>query len=154
LYREYFQTLQSNVPNHEDFEKYILPTLQQDIGDVYEVFESIEEIPCGAASILGQAHKGVLKETDEEVVIKVQYPDAVWQVPADIECVGDLLKVCVFFGVVDEDASKLSYDEFARQFLSELDYVNEMQNLKDIRASSLDKNAPYLANGIVVPHVY
>jgi aarF domain-containing kinase len=153
LYREYFRTLQSNVPNHEDFEKYILPTLQEELGDVYKIFESIEEIPCGAASI-GQAHKGILKETNEEVVIKVQYPNAVWQVPADIECVGDLLKVCVFFGVVDEDASRLSYDEFARQFLSELDYVNEMQNLKDIHASSLDPKAPYLANSVVLPHVY
>lgn len=153
LYREYFRTLQSNVPNHEDFANFILPTLQQELGDVYHLFESIEEIPCGAASI-GQAHKATLKKTKEEVIIKVQYPNAIWQVPADIECVGDLLKLCVFFGVVDEAAATLSYDEFARQFLSELDYVNEMKNLKEVHESSLDPNAPYLAHGVVLPRVF
>lgn len=153
LYREYFRTLQSNVPNHEDFTNFILPTLQEELVDVYNIFASIEEIPCGAASI-GQAHKAVLRDTKEEVIIKVQYPTAVWQVPADIECVGDLLKLCVFFGVVDEAAATLSYDEFARQFLSELDYVNEMQNLKEVHESSLDPNAPYLMNNVVLPCVF
>jgi hypothetical protein len=152
-YREYFRTLQSNVPNHEDFMEFILPTLRQELGDVDEIFDMVEDLPCGAASI-GQAHKAILKATGEEVIIKVQYPNAMWEVPADIECVGDLLQLCVFFGVVDESASKLSYEEFARQFLSELDYVNEMQNLKDVHASSLDPNAPYLSNGVVLPRVF
>ena len=152
-YREYFRTLQSNVPNHEDFAEFILPTLQQELGDVYAIFDSIDEIPCGAASI-GQAHKATLKQSGEEVIIKVQYPNAIWQVPADIECVGDLLKLCVFFGVVDESAATLSFEEFARQFLSELDYVNEMQNLKEVHKSSLDPSAPYLANGVILPRVF
>jgi hypothetical protein len=153
IYREYFRTLQSNVPNHEDFSQFILPTLQQELGDVYGIFETIEEIPCGSASI-GQAHKAVLKQSGEEVIVKVQYPNAIRQVPADIECVGNLLKLCVFFGVVDEAASKLSYEEFARQFLSELDYVNEMHNLKEVYESSLNPNAPYIANGIILPRVF
>ena len=153
LYREHFRTLQSNVPNHEDFTEFILPTLQDELGNVHDIFDNIEEMPCGAASI-GQAHRATLKESGEDVIIKVQYPNAVWQVPADIECVGDLLKLCVFFGVVDESASKLGYEEFARQFLSELDYVNEMQNLTEVHASSLDPKAPYLTNGVVLPHVF
>lgn len=153
LYREHFRTLQSNVPNHEDFEEFILPTLQDELGNVYDIFEKIEEIPCGAASI-GQAHRATLKENGEDVIVKVQYPNAIWQVPADIECVGDLLNLCVFFGVVDESASKLGYEEFARQFLSELDYVNEMQNLIEVHASSLDPKAPYLSNGVVLPRVF
>ena len=34
-----------------------------------------------------------------------------------------LLKLMVFFGAVDEGPATLSYDEFSRQFMAELDYV-------------------------------
>mmetsp|Transcript_22649 Transcript_22649/g.55972 ORF Transcript_22649/g.55972 Transcript_22649/m.55972 type:complete len:498 (-) Transcript_22649:78-1571(-) len=153
-YREYFRTLQSNVPGHEDFEKIVKPTLEKELGkSIDEIFESVEEIPCGAASI-GQAHKAILKETGERVIIKVQYPDAKWQVPADIACVGEFLQVCVWFGLVDEDSSRLSYDEFARQFLSELDYEMEKENLQGVYESSLDPSAPYQGKGVVLPRVY
>mmetsp|Transcript_13017 Transcript_13017/g.19472 ORF Transcript_13017/g.19472 Transcript_13017/m.19472 type:complete len:637 (+) Transcript_13017:87-1997(+) len=155
-YREYFRTLQSNVPNHEDWVTVVKPTLERELGAPLEdIFESINEIPCGAASI-GQAHKATLKCDDArgEVIVKVQYPNAKWQVPADIECVGQFLQLCVWFGLVDESASKLSYEEFARQFLSELDYTNEMQNLKAVYESSLDPNAPYMKQRVVLPQVF
>jgi len=154
-YREYFRTLQSNVPNHEDWVTVVKPTLERELGAPLEdIFESINEIPCGAASI-GQAHKATLRsDAGEEVIVKVQYPNAKWQVPADIECVGQFLQLCVWFGLVDESASKLSYEEFARQFLSELDYTNEMQNLKSVYESSLDPNAPYMRQRVVLPEVF
>eukprot|EP00985_Skeletonema_marinoi_P016809 scaffold9077_cov92-Skeletonema_marinoi.AAC.2 len=155
-YREYFRTLQSNVPNHEDWVTVVKPTLERELGAPLEdIFESINEIPCGAASI-GQAHKATLKCDDArgEVIVKVQYPNAKWQVPADIECVGQFLQLCVWFGLVDESASKLSYEEFARQFLSELDYTNEMKNLRAVYESSLDPNAPYMKQRVVLPQVF
>lgn len=161
-YREYFRTLQSNVPNHEDWITVVKPTLERELGGPLEdIFESIDEVPCGAASI-GQAHKATLKRSksnkiakeQEEVIVKVQYPNAKWQVPADVECVGQFLQLCVWFGLVDETASNLSYEEFARQFLSELDYTNEKQNLKAVYESSIDPNAPYIKQGVVLPQVY
>ena len=87
-----------------------------------ELFEPIDEIPYGATSI-GQVHYAstTLRGTKEEVTVKVQYQDAAWQVPVDIECVGQFLQLCVWFGLVDESASKMSYEEFSRQFLAELD---------------------------------
>ena len=153
-YREYFRKLQSNVPGSCEFEAVVKPTIENELGaPLDEIFESIDEIPCGAASI-GQAHRATLKESKEEVIVKVQYPNARWQVPADIECVGDFLTLCVWFGVVDESASKLSYDEFSRQFLAELDYERETDNLKRVYQSSLDPNAPYMKLGVIIPRVY
>jgi hypothetical protein len=168
-YRALFRKLQSDVPNVSDFETVIRPTLlaEFEISNLDEVFATIDAIPCGAASI-GQAHRAVLigkgggvaggnvrggggGGTGEEVVVKVQYPNARWEVPADIECVGDLLKLCVFFGVVDGTSSKLSHDEFSRQFLMELDYATEFDNLKSVHASSLDPSAPYARRGVVIP---
>jgi aarF domain-containing kinase len=184
-YRKLFRTLQSSVPGHEEFETVIKPTLEAAFGmPLGELFESIDEIPCGAASI-GQAHKAKLltksqayisKSDDDssmstgnglttsenennqgnstDVIIKVQYPDAKWQVPADVECVGDFLKLCVFFGVVDESSAKLSYEEFSRQFISELDYLREARNLQEVYESSLDPEAPYIKHGVEIPKVF
>ena len=94
------------------------------------------------------------KEKGEEVIVKVQYPNAKWQVPADISSVGQFLQLCVYFGIVDETSSKLSYEEFARQFLSELDYANGRNNLQLVYTSSLDPNAPYIKRGVVLPRVF
>lgn len=160
-YREYFRTLQSSVPTHEDWETIVKPTLERELGvsNLNEVFERIEEVPCGAASI-GQAHRATLKnntpnnKNEEQVIVKVQYPNAKWQIPADIECVGQFLQLCVWFGIVDKSSATLSYDEFARQFLSELDYTNEMHNLKLVYESSLDPNAPYARQNVVLPQVF
>jgi aarF domain-containing kinase len=153
-YRGLFRTLQSSVPGHAEFETIVKPTLEKEFGrPLGEIFSSIDEIPCGAASI-GQAHRAVLKESGEEVVIKVQYPNARWQVPADISCVGDFLKLCIYFNLVDEDLSKLSYEEFSRQFLAELEYDQERSNLEQVYTSALDPNAPYIQRGVIVPKVY
>ena len=185
-YRKLFRTLQSSVPGHEEFEAVIKPTLEAAFGvSLDELFESIDEIPCGAASI-GQAHKAKLltkshayisksgdssssmsngdglstrenesnRGNSTDVIIKVQYPDAKWQVPADVECVGDFLKLCVFFGVVDESSAKLSYEEFSRQFMAELDYLREARNLQEVYESSLDPEAPYIKRGVEIPKVF
>lgn len=169
-YRTLFRTLQSSVPGHEEFESVIRPTLESAFQKpLEEIFESIEEIPCGAASI-GQAHKAKLLVSNSngssnnnddgeencttDVIIKVQYPDAKWQVPADVHCVGDFLKLCVYFKVVDESSARLSYEEFSRQFLAELDYLQETRNLQEVYESSLDPNAPYIKRGVEVPRVF
>jgi aarF domain-containing kinase len=155
-YRVRFRTLQSDVPGWEDFgvvEAVLRQEFQVDALDT--IFSHIDKVPCGAASI-GQAHRAVLKCSGggQEVIVKVQYPDAAWQVPADIQCVGDLLKICVWAGVVDESASRLSFGEFARQFAAELDYEAERRNLHAIYTSSLDPTSPYAKWGVVVPRVH
>jgi predicted unusual protein kinase regulating ubiquinone biosynthesis (AarF/ABC1/UbiB family) len=168
-YRNAFRTLQSDVSGWEPFDEIVRPVIEAELGrPVEEIFSHVDPIPCGAASI-GQAHKATLRrpqpanggdggsETlldDEQVVIKVQYPNAKWQVPADIHCIGDFLKLCVWFGVVEESSARLSYEEFARQFLAELDYERECQNLKAIYQSTLDPEAPYQKRGVVVPQVF
>jgi predicted unusual protein kinase regulating ubiquinone biosynthesis (AarF/ABC1/UbiB family) len=58
-------------------------------------FLYLDPIPCCRDASIGQARRAILKETSEEVIIKVQYPNAAWQVPADIQCIGDLLNICV-----------------------------------------------------------
>jgi predicted unusual protein kinase regulating ubiquinone biosynthesis (AarF/ABC1/UbiB family) len=64
------------------------------------------------------------------------------------------MKLCVYAGIVDESASRMSFDEFARQFTSELDYDAERRNLHETYQSTLLPGAPYSKRGVVVPHVY
>lgn len=69
-YRVRFRTLQDSVPGHEAFAT-VRTVLERELGlPVEAVFDSLDEAPCGAASI-GQAHRGILKETGEEVIVKV-----------------------------------------------------------------------------------
>ena len=175
VYRAQFRTLQSDVPGWETFDESVRPMLERELQrPIDQVFASIDPIPCGAASI-GQAHKGVLlsrrrddnnnggdgpggKEekggVGEEVIVKIQYPDAAWQIPADIQCLQNLLQLCVMFGVVDEDSAKLSLEEISKHVLAELDYEQEQRNLQEIYQSSLDPSGPYMKRGVVVPRVY
>ena len=150
-YRAQFRTLQSDVPGWEEFDTTIKPTLEKELGrPLADIFESIDPEPIGAASI-GQAHRAKLRDGGKEVVVKVQYRDASWKVPADIDCVGDFLRICVYFGVVDEDSATMSFEEFSRQFLAELDYRQELDNLQTVYESSLDPTAPYLKRNVVIP---
>lgn len=152
-YRELFRTLQSDVPGYEEFERTVKPTLERELGtnDLSTIFSYIAPIPVGAASI-GQAHRATLQD-GTEVVIKIQYPEAAWQVPADIECVGHLLKLWVFTGLVDETAANLSFNDFSNQFMAELDYIAEQNNLHEVYQSSLSPDSPYQKRGIVIPKV-
>lgn len=166
-YRQYFKTLQSDVPGHESF-ALVQDVLRRElqVDDLDTVFAYIDPEPCGAASI-GQAHRAVLKRNhadddneqsttpqQKDVILKVQYPAAAWQVPADIGCVGQLLQLCVWTGVMPQQAATLSFAEFARQFLAELDYEAELQNLQETYDSSLHPKSPYVRHGVVVPQPF
>ncbi len=180
-YRQRFRTLQSNVPGWEDYHEVVEPLLKRewnvqnhsdsitsthyDDDIIQHILNSIERTPCGAASI-GQAHRATLLQKhsvgdrifnkEEDIIIKVQYPDASWQVPADIQCVGDFLELCIWTGVIeDESSARMSYEEFSRQFLSELDYELERNNLEQIYSSASEANTPYQKNKIkiVIPKV-
>jgi len=155
VYREYFRRLQSDVPGSECFEGVVKPTIEKELGieSLEEVFDHVEPTPVGAASI-GQCHRARLKDSKEDVIVKVQYSEAYWQVPADISAVGDFLKLCVWFEIVDDVSSKASYDEFSRQFLAELDYEQEKRNLQTVYESSIDPSAPYIKRNVVVPRIH
>ena len=86
-YRDALRSLQSAVENDcsfDDVSSVIRDTLGRPLEDVFSEFE---KEPLGRASI-GQAHLARLADTGEEVVVKVQYPDARWKFEADIRALG------------------------------------------------------------------
>lgn len=105
-----------------------MAVIEEELGcRVDEMYSSISEEPVAAAS-LGQVYKGVLRETGEEVAIKVQRPAIGEGIAVDMVLLRRLVKV------IDARLDVLSQplvplvDEFAGRLFGELDYVQEGRN--------------------------
>jgi ubiquinone biosynthesis protein len=99
---------------------------------IEQVFEEFEEEPIAAASI-GQVHRARLPG-GQEVVVKVQRPDAERQINADIQLLYQAARVA------RERVRRLQFidlvgtvDEFARTVRRELDYGIEARNAEVFR---------------------
>jgi aarF domain-containing kinase len=136
-YRNMFKQLQSDVPS-ENFDL-IRTVVESELGPLEDVFESFSEVPCGAASI-GQAHVAKIKATGEEVVVKVQYPDAATVFTADMQCLRALVKMA------QPDALP-AFDDFGEALSAELDYNAEVVNLDEIYAAVM----PTYGGRVAVP---
>jgi ubiquinone biosynthesis protein len=96
-----------------------------------EAFKEFEKEPLAAAS-MAQVHRAVL-HTGEEVVVKVQRPDIIPQVQADLgvmyEIAGTLQKRHMVGPGIDAVGA---IDELGANMMRELDYQNEAYNTRRI----------------------
>eukprot|EP01024_Parvocaulis_polyphysoides_P056097 TRINITY_DN5847_c2_g1_i2.p1 TRINITY_DN5847_c2_g1~~TRINITY_DN5847_c2_g1_i2.p1 ORF type:complete len:630 (-),score=81.06 TRINITY_DN5847_c2_g1_i2:444-2333(-) len=123
-------TLQDDVPPFPD--EVALQIMEEELGrPIGDVFSSISEAPIAAAS-LGQVYKAVLRDTGEEVAIKVQRPGVEPQIVRDL----------FIFRIIAQFLNGLSIqrlgcnaalivDEFGEKIMEELDYSQEAQNIQD-----------------------
>ena len=114
---------------------------------VDEVFADFDDEPLAAAST-AQVHRATLPD-GQQVVVKVQRPDIVPKVKADLGIIDDLL-VSVekrFEAARDADLRGV-FQEFSSNMLLELDYTNESYNARRIQRSMAE------FPGITVPTVY
>lgn len=140
-YRQAFRSLQSEVPS-EPF-SVVREVVEADFACPLEsLYASFDEVPCGAASI-GQAHRATMIG-GEEVVVKVQYPDARWQFMADIASLRQLTAMAAA-------ESLPAYEEFAKQYVAELDYDQERQHLT---ARAPWVNSARASRGLLGPSSY
>jgi len=107
--------------------------IQEELGlTIEQIFEEFDEEPIAAASI-GQVHRARLPG-GQEVVVKVQRPDAERQINADIQLLYQVARVA------RERVRRLQFidlvgtvDEFARTVRRELDYGIEARNAEVFR---------------------
>ena len=129
------QKLQAEVPP-VPWSK-IKPQLEDDLGDLHELFESLDEEPMAAAS-MAQAHRAVLREGSQPVVLKVLRPGIERVIRADVEI---LEAVADWVARHSED---LPFDpvsvveEFSEAIGYELDFVHEGRNT-DLFRSNLEE---------------
>lgn len=107
--------------------------VEEDLGlTVERAFRTFEEQPIAAASI-GQVHRATLPN-GEDVVVKVQRPDAPRQIDSDLKLMRSAAKVAKDrvrqLDFVDAEAL---VEEFGRSIRSELDYQQEARNAEAFR---------------------
>eukprot|EP00035_Acanthoeca_spectabilis_P038584 m.54440 g.54440 ORF g.54440 m.54440 type:complete len:515 (+) comp9197_c0_seq2:573-2117(+) len=118
-------------------------TNRDDLGkEPSEMFSEFDEQPLGSASI-GQVHRAVLRESGEEVAVKVQYPDS------ERLFMNDMATIRNFFEwVAPEQVIILS--ELERSLQNEFDYQVEADNLRVVR----ENLGGHFASEAVVPKAY
>lgn len=114
---------------------------------IEQVFVEFDEVPIAAASI-GQVHRARLPD-GQEVVVKVQRPDAERQLTGDIQLLHQVARVA------RERVRRLQFidlvgtvDEFARTVRRELDYGIEGRNAEVFRRNFAGDET------VAVPKVY
>lgn len=108
------------------------PKFEADLGrPCSDLFQSIDEIPLGAASI-GQVHRAVMRDGGTVCVIKSSYPGC------EELTMGDLVGL---YGVTLLMSPELVefFEEFMRQVQHEFDFEREAANQRRIRAALADE---------------
>lgn len=123
--------LRDNTPTtpFDEMRQVVEGELGRPLEDVYSEFN---ETPLGSASI-GQVYKATLKETSEEVAVKIQKPGIYDIIVADVKILNNLA------GKADKYITKTrTYNlpaimkEFERSIFKELDYMEEVMNIHKI----------------------
>ena len=96
-------------------------------GNPADTFASFDPVPLGSASI-GQVHRATLRGTNQEVAVKVQYPDARKLFVTDMRTIRTF---CSLFA----PEQVIIMDELTRQLKAEFDYRQEAENLRDVSAN-------------------
>eukprot|EP00548_Thalassiothrix_antarctica_P012967 CAMPEP_0194171536 /NCGR_PEP_ID=MMETSP0154-20130528/6094_1 /TAXON_ID=1049557 /ORGANISM="Thalassiothrix antarctica, Strain L6-D1" /LENGTH=805 /DNA_ID=CAMNT_0038883869 /DNA_START=11 /DNA_END=2428 /DNA_ORIENTATION=- len=122
------QTLQDQVP---PFETEIAREILEEAWGVTSIDSvvdgiSVDTSPVAAAS-LGQVYKARLKETGQDIAIKVQRPNIEEQVALDMYLLRTLGTVLKLFANLNSDAAG-TVDAWGVGFVDELNYLEEAQN--------------------------
>ena len=123
--------------------------IEEDLGKpIDEIYKNIDKIPLGSASI-GQVHKGVLVENNQEVAIKVQKPHVEETIKTDLkimkflsENIGRYINQTKVYNI------PAILTEFERTIFKEIDYTEELINMKNLANNF--KSVHY----IHIPHPY
>jgi len=108
------------------------------------IFHTFHKKPIAAASI-GQVHRAVLKDTREEVAIKVQRPDIQQTVAVDLEILHHLA------ALMERHVAELKFlhpakivNEFARTMEDEMDYRVEASHIERFARQFVDDRTIYV----------
>jgi predicted unusual protein kinase regulating ubiquinone biosynthesis (AarF/ABC1/UbiB family) len=111
-----------------------------------KVFEQIDPSPLASASI-GQVHKARLKETNKDVVIKIQKPQVAQQIRNDLSTlrgIADLFGRLQSARATEVNNILIEYERFLS---AELDYTKELTHMKRFR-EIMDESE------VIIPAVY
>ncbi|KAK9369617.1 ABC1 family-domain-containing protein [Lipomyces kononenkoae] len=111
----------------------------KDMGvELEEIFSEFDPVPLGTAS-LAQVHKARLRETGEEVAVKIQHPSLAEYIPLDLKLTN------LVFTAIDrffpEYPMMWLYQELNSSIFVELDFTKEAQYAMETEAYFRDKKS-------------
>lgn len=136
----------------------IYEALEDELGpDILAKLE-IDEAPIGCASI-GQVHRATVKETGEQICLKIQYPGVAEAVDSDLNAVETLVRVAKIVPITEEFSQW--FDEIREMMYREVDYKHELektdqfyQRLKDDPRYIVPKVYPEFSSDKVIATQY
>ena len=143
-YLEELSKLQDSVPS-APFDQ-VKPIIEKELGPIDEKFDEIDTNSISGAS-LGQVYRGSV--AGQQIVIKVKRPGIEKIIAEDLKVLKKVLPLALRF--VDPNlrySAKAMLSQFIETIHEEMDYTNELQNLKKIKNDMADSNK------VVVPSVY
>lgn len=125
------ESLRDNTPTTPFNE--IKEVIEKELGKpINEIYKEIDEKPLGSASI-GQVHKGILLENNEEVAIKVQKPHVRETIESDLKIMKFLSdKIGKYINQTKVYNIPSILTEFERSIFKEIDYHEELINMKNL----------------------
>jgi ubiquinone biosynthesis protein len=142
-YVQELSRLQDNVPSfpYDD----VKAIIKSETGRFpEEIFRFFDETPLAAAS-LGQVHKAVLSESEEEVAVKVQRPGIEKIIEVDLEI---MLHIASLMERNLEEMESLRptriVGEFSRSMENEVDYTVEASHIEHFARQFLDDPTIYI----------
>jgi ubiquinone biosynthesis protein len=146
-YVEELANLRDDVPPFPFDEVKVI--VEEELGaKISETFKEFEEEPIAAASI-GQVHRASLRETGEKVAVKIQRPNIMEMIKADIEILKDLAGVLErSFKSIERFDPEGVVKEFGHMIVREIDYTIEARNIQRFKHNMEELET------IVIPKVY
>lgn len=100
---------------------------------VEEVFLTFDPEPIAAAS-LGQVHRAALRQSAQEVAVKVQRPDIQYLAAVDLKALGHIMAALRRWTTVGRRIDTVRvFREFREMVYRELDYLQEEKNMAAFR---------------------
>ena len=143
-YLEELSKLQDNVPS-APFDQ-VKPIIEKDFGPIDEKFDNIDPNSISGAS-LGQVYRGTI--SGQQIVVKVKRPGIEKVIAKDLQVLKKVLPLALRF--VDPNlrySAKAMLSQFIETIHEEMDYKNELQNLKRIKEDMAG------STNVIVPSVY
>jgi len=142
-YVQELSKLQDNVPAFPYDE--VREIIKSETGRFPEtIFHTFHHQPMAAASI-GQVHRANLKDTEEEVAVKVQRPNIQQTIEVDLEIMLHLASLMEkHLTEVEVFHPTKIVNEFARSLEDELDYTVEASHLERFARQFLDDETMYV----------
>lgn len=137
------EKLQSQAPRISD--DIMIGVLKSELGEErFQKIQNLSQSPMAAASI-GQVYKGQVDQND--VVIKVQYPEISESIDSDLKTLKKLLSSLLFISRKDIPLDEV-FEELSRVLKLETNYLLEAENLVSYRHFFADQSQ------YIVPKVF